>query len=136
MASTRADAHSYPFSVRIGKRKSAPHGKLNSKTAGNTNKIWKRKKGRDRQNSHRNREQAGRCLYNGPEKRQGPAEFGRDRQAISRHWQALRVAAGYRQDCGTNRACENGRVDRKRQGNLQALGDSAQAYKYCALQSC
>ena len=66
---------------------------------------------------------------------QGPAEFGRDRQAIDRHRQALRVAAGYRQDYGTNRACENGRVDRKTQGNLQALGNSAQAYKYGALQS-
>jgi len=59
-----------------------------------------------------------------------------DRQAIDRHWQALRVAAGYRQDYGTNRALENGWVNRKRQGNLQALGDSAQAYKYGALQSC
>jgi len=45
-----------------------------------------------------------------------------------------------RQDIGRISAllghAKNGRVDRKTKGNLQALGDSAQAYKYGALQSC
>ena len=75
---------------------------------------------------------------------QGMADFqrsgagdlvGTGRQSIGTG-RRCRISAGYRQDCGTNRALENGRVDRKTQGNLQALGDSAQAYKYGALQSC
>ncbi len=69
-------------------------------------------------------------------KRQGSAGTGRQSIGTGRLWQALRDTAGYRQDYGGNRACENGRVDRKTQGNLRALGDSAQAYKYGALQSC
>ena len=125
MAPARADAHSYPFSVRIGKRKSAPHGKINSKTAGNANKIWKRKIHGSNAGTSRIPTQTGNKLAGVYIMARKTREAMQSLAGSGRLWQALRDTARERRDIGGNRACENGRVNRKRQGNLQALGDSA-----------